>query len=52
MKEGSRLVVSTGEGQFSCYFLNWIGNTTKIKAINKFGGIVTVDQCDVLEFFI
>lgn len=51
MKQGSKLVVSNGQGTFIAYFLEWLDDT-HIKALNRFGGLCVVDQADVEEFFV
>jgi len=52
MKYGSRLVVSSGEGSFCAYFIEWIGSSDKMKCLNKLGKIVILSQHDVLEIFV
>ena len=51
MKEGTKLVVSSGQGSFVAFFLSW-ADDTYINAINRFGGLLIINQNDVEEFFV
>lgn len=51
MKNGTKLIVSSGQGNFTAFFLEWLDDT-HIKSINRFGGIVIIEQSSIEEFFV
>lgn len=51
MKNGTKLIVSNGQGTYTAFFIEWLDDT-HIKAINRFGGIVIIDQSSVEDFFV
>lgn len=51
MREGTKMIVSTGQGTFTAYFVSW-KDDNHIIAITRFGGEVVISQHSVLEFFV
>lgn len=51
MKQGSRLVVANGSGEFSCYFVSW-ADDTHINVLNRFGCAMIISQNDIIIFFV
>lgn len=51
MRNGTKMIVSSGCGSYVAYFLEWLDDT-HIKALNRFGGFCVVDQADIEQFFV
>lgn len=51
MKQGTKLIVANGSGEFSCYFISW-KDDTHINVVNRFGCALVISQNDIVNFFV